>query len=98
MHASAHRSAFTSSASTDKLLADANQTWPGVSLNSTASANALQQVQLSRQQLHFPVLVPLWRIYVQERPLPIFLHTTFMTVAALLWPLQVTGITGRHAA
>lgn len=40
-------------------------------------------------KLHFPVLVPLWQIYVRERPLPIFLHTTFMTVSALLWPLQV---------
>ena len=39
--------------------------------------------------LQFPVLVPLWQIYVRERPLPIYLHTTCMTVAALLWPLQV---------
>ena len=42
-----------------------------------------------RQNLQFPVLVPLWQIYVRERPAPIYLHTTFMTVAALLWPLQV---------
>ena len=42
-----------------------------------------------RPDMQFPVLVPLWQIYVRERPLPIFLHTSFMTVAALLWPLQV---------
>lgn len=42
--------------------------------------------------LQFPVLVPLWQIYVRERPLPIYLHTTCMTVAALLWPLQVCTI------
>lgn len=48
--------------------------------------------QLGRRDqkgLQFPVLVPLWQIYVRERPLPIYLHTTCMTVAALLWPLQV---------
>lgn len=48
-----------------------------------------QQGRSTQQGLHFPVLVPLWQIYVRERPLPIYLHTTFMTVAALLWPLQV---------
>ena len=57
---------------------------------STAAAGASeQQAGQDAEDLHFPVLVPLWQIYVRERPLPIFLHTTFMTVSALLWPLQV---------
>lgn len=53
------------------------------------AANPEQQGSRDQKGLHFPVLVPLWQIYVRERPLPIFLHTTCMTVAALLWPLQV---------
>lgn len=57
--------------------------------NSTGTIPMLGSAQLSRRHLQFPVLVPLWRIYVKERPLPIFLHTSFMTVASLLWPLQV---------
>ena len=48
-----------------------------------------QQNRRDQERFHFPVLVPLWQIYVRERPLPIYLHTTFMSVAALLWPLQV---------
>ena len=67
----------------------------GVSISSDATLNVsdsrepAQVITQDRADLHFPVLVPLWRIYVKERPLPIYLHTTFMTVAALLWPLQV---------
>lgn len=67
----------------------------GVSILSDAALNAsdsrgpAQHITQDRADLHFPVLVPLWRIYVKERPLPIYLHTTFMAVAALLWPLQV---------
>lgn len=57
--------------------------------NSTALTSAKDSTKLSRQHLQFPVLVPLWRIYVKERPLPIYLHTSFMTIASLLWPLQV---------
>ena len=53
------------------------------------SAQQRQHTKQDRDDLHFPVLVPLWHIYVREKPLPIFLHTLFMTVAALLWPLQV---------
>ena len=55
----------------------------------TVAGAADQQERQDLKDLHFPVLVPLWQIYVRERPLPIFLHTTFMTVSALLWPLQV---------
>lgn len=55
----------------------------------TVAGAADEQERPDLQDLHFPVLVPLWQIYVRERPLPIFLHTTFMTVSALLWPLQV---------
>ena len=55
------------------------------------TAQQRQHTKQARDDLHFPVLVPLWQIYVRERPLPIFLHTLFMTVAALLWPLQVVG-------
>lgn len=58
--------------------------------NSTGTIPMLGSAKLSRKHLQFPVLVPLWRIYVKERPLPIFLHTSFMTVASLLWPLQVS--------
>ncbi|DBB00065.1 hypothetical protein WJX77_007249 [Trebouxia sp. C0004] len=67
----------------------------GVSISSDAALNVsdsrgpAQHVVQNRADLHFPVLVPLWRIYVKERPLPIYLHTTFMTIAALLWPLQL---------
>ena len=67
----------------------------GVSISSDATLNVsdsrepAQVITQDRADLHFPVLVPLWRIYVKERPLPIYLHTAFMTVAALLWPLQV---------
>lgn len=67
----------------------------GVSISADAEVNIsdsrepAQDMTQDRADLHFPVLVPLWRIYVKERPLPIYLHTTFMTVAALLWPLQV---------
>ena len=67
----------------------------GVSITADAALNVFdsrgpaQHVTQDRANLHFPVLVPLWRIYVKERPLPIYLHTTFMTVAAILWPLQV---------
>ncbi|KAL3138517.1 hypothetical protein ABBQ32_006301 [Trebouxia sp. C0010 RCD-2024] len=55
----------------------------------TVAGAADQQERQDLKDLHFPVLVPLWQIYVRERPLPIFLHTTFMTVSALLWPLQL---------
>ncbi len=58
-------------------------------LNISDSRGPAQHITQDRADLHFPVLVPLWRIYVKEWPLPIYLHTTFMTVAALLWPLQV---------
>ncbi|DBA71120.1 hypothetical protein WJX79_004067 [Trebouxia sp. C0005] len=67
----------------------------GVSISADAALNVsdsrgpAQHITQDRANLHFPVLVPLWRIYVKERPLPIYLHTTFMTVAALLWPLQL---------
>ena len=66
------------------------------SLDTHARADALtvggvtaQQGRVDQKGLHFPVLVPLWQIYVRERPLPIYLHTSCMAVAALLWPLQV---------
>ena len=55
-----------------------------------SSGQLRQRTEHKKDDLQFPVLVPLWRIYVRERPLPIFLHTSFMTVAALLWPLQVS--------
>ena len=55
----------------------------------TVAVTTEQQGRRNQKGLHFPVLVPLWQIYVRERPLPIYLHTTCMTVAALLWPLQV---------
>ena len=58
--------------------------------NSSASGIVSGSDKLSRQHLQFPVLVPLWRIYVREQPLPIYLHTSFMTIASLLWPLQVS--------
>ncbi len=58
--------------------------------------NQSASAQQERGDLHFPVLVPLWQIYVRERPLPIFLHTAFMTIAALLWPLQVSYYTSLH--
>ena len=61
----------------------------GFMYNSSASDFLSNSTKLSRQHLQFPVLVPLWRIYVKERPLPIYLHTSFMTIASLLWPLQV---------
>ena len=75
--------------------------WPHQSnasqgLDMHARADALDVAEATEQQgrrsqkgLHFPVLVPLWQIYVREQPLPIYLHTSCMTVAALLWPLQV---------
>lgn len=63
--------------------------WSDAALNVSESRGPAQHITQDRGHLHFPVLVPLWRIYVKERPLPIYLHTTFMTVAALLWPLQV---------
>ena len=58
--------------------------------NTTQVVGHVQHAKQDRADLHFPVLVPLWQIYVRERPLPIYLHTIFMTVAALLWPLQVS--------
>lgn len=61
----------------------------GFMYNSSASDFPSDSTKLSRQHLQFPVLVPLWRIYVKERPLPIYLHTSFMTIASLLWPLLV---------
>ena len=66
-----------------------HNTVPSGLYNSTVSDVASDSHKLSRKHLQFPVLVPLWRIYVRERPLPIYLHTSFMTIASLLWPLQV---------
>lgn len=56
-------------------------------LNSSSAVGSVQHHLQDQGDLHFPVLVPLWQIYVRERPLPIYLHTAFMTIAALLWPL-----------
>ena len=58
-------------------------------LNSSSAVGSVQHHLQDQGDLHFPVLVPLWQIYVRERPLPIYLHTAFMTIAALLWPLLV---------
>ena len=71
-----------------------SSTSPGLDAHTRADALSVaetreQQGRSNQKGLHFPVLVPLWQIYVRERPLPIYLHTTLMTVAALIWPLQV---------
>ena len=73
-----------------------------IAVESSAEYDDLQLCDVAekqdRQDLHFPVLVPLWQIYVHERPAPIYLHTTFMTMAALLWPLQVGSLTPSTSA